>query len=202
MQTSETCGGNLHALSLVTWAAVTWNVKQSNLECRYGIPLGVSRGRYSTVATRIFWIQMWIASEHLNHNLQKENRRWIRNGVKVRPALIHSSTTSAPFTPQGDIVFWALRICVAKISWIWNEILGIYVNYLLVFIRKTAWESTSHMGQPSVTNARKTVRQYLYSLTSNMEHGLSLLNIIIITFQTFSSSVLLSYFYYTIGCNH
>ena len=82
MQTSETCGGNLHASSLATWAAVTWNIKQSNLQCRYGIPLGAGRGTDSTVAAMLSWIQMWIASEHLNHNLRKESRRWIRNGEK------------------------------------------------------------------------------------------------------------------------
>ena len=81
-QTSKICGAKLHASSLVTWAAVTWNIKQSNLQCRYGIPLGVGRGTDSTVATMLSWIQMWIASEHLNHILRKESRRWIQNGEK------------------------------------------------------------------------------------------------------------------------
>ena len=112
MQTSKIRGANLQASSFVTWAAVTWNIKQSNLECRYGIPPGVGRGTESTVlATRLSWIQMWIASQQAKHSLRKERMRCTRNGDKSSlcsplPFLSHQKVTLCSRCPN-------LRICVA-----------------------------------------------------------------------------------------
>ena len=65
--------------------------------------LGIGRGTDLTVATRLSWIQMWIASEHVSHNFTEIKDVLESEWRKLRPAFIHSRTISVPFTPEGDI---------------------------------------------------------------------------------------------------